>query len=638
MPINVCFQRGLWLALLALLPAVSAHGQSVIYVNQAASGANDGTTWADAFTALQDALAAAQPGDEVWVAQGTYRPDQGQGVTEGDRAASFRLKNGVGLYGGFAGTEMTREERDWEANETVLSGDLLDNDNDNIDLEEPTRADNSLHVVQAVFDDPTLKIVLDGFTLSGGNANVPEITDGSGLTGGGLLVSDLNTMSFSEELHFVHLHIEKNTASIGGGALLNNVQHAVLKHVHFSMNAVRNTGMAGLYGGRGGGLSTFFSSVTMEHVSFFDNVANVAGAMFSDSATTLWSYGVVQGNEARSWAGAVQVNSEAKLDVWNVLFAGNRADRFEGGAMLADESEVTLTNVVFTGNIAEQDGGAYFNGASRVTLVNVTLSGNHAGRRGGAIYSIGGDVNPDFAIVANNTLFWGNTATEEGHQLYNQDQTRALLRHSLIEDTLPEGTQDGRGNLFSDPLFIDPDGPDNILGTLDDDLGLMMNSPAIDAGDNEAVPQDTLDLDHDGDKREPLPIDLAGNQRLHDGGSGMVVVDIGAYEFGAPPVYTSIAHLRSDHAEGLQLEVYPNPFQERAFIVLRAGSLRNPATITVGLFDLLGRKLKTIYPGILQPDQSLECAIEANGLPSGLYYISVSGTATSISKAIIVRK
>jgi len=58
----------------------------------------------------------------------------------------------------------------------------------------------------------------------------------------------------------------------------------------------------------------------------------------------------------------------------------------------------------------------------------------------------------------------------------------------------------------------------------------------------------------------------------------------------------------------------------------------------VGLFDLLGRKLKTIYPGILQPDQSLECAIEANGLPSGLYYISVSGTATSISKAIIVRK
>ena len=149
MRMDISCKMGFLLVAFTFVPAASAQGQSVIYVNEVASGANDGTTWAEAFSALQDALATAQPGDEIWVAQGIYRPDQGQAVTEGDREASFRLKNGVALYGGFAGTELMREERDWEANETVLSGDLLSNDNDNVSIEEPTRADNSLHVGQS---------------------------------------------------------------------------------------------------------------------------------------------------------------------------------------------------------------------------------------------------------------------------------------------------------------------------------------------------------------------------------------------------------------------------------------------------------------------------------------------------------
>ena len=64
---------------------------------------HDGTTWTRAFLTLQDALAVAGSGDEIWVAQGVYKPDEGAGVTPGDRAASFTLTEGLTIRGGFAG-------------------------------------------------------------------------------------------------------------------------------------------------------------------------------------------------------------------------------------------------------------------------------------------------------------------------------------------------------------------------------------------------------------------------------------------------------------------------------------------------------------------------------------------------------
>ena len=73
----------------------SALRTSLIYVKHDASGTNNGTSWANAYTDLQDALAAAQSGNEIWVAAGTYKPTSGN-----NREVFFQLKNGVAIYGG----------------------------------------------------------------------------------------------------------------------------------------------------------------------------------------------------------------------------------------------------------------------------------------------------------------------------------------------------------------------------------------------------------------------------------------------------------------------------------------------------------------------------------------------------------
>ncbi|MCI2229983.1 T9SS type A sorting domain-containing protein [Polaribacter sp. MSW13] len=131
-----------------------------IFVNVTATGNNDGSSWVNAFSDLQDAIAVLEDDQEIWIAQGTYIP----GVS--DRDASFIIDNlNVKLYGGFNGTETTLQQRDFRTNETILSGDLLANDAGTITG--TLRTDNAYHVVEVNNNGA----ILDGLTIANGVAN-----------------------------------------------------------------------------------------------------------------------------------------------------------------------------------------------------------------------------------------------------------------------------------------------------------------------------------------------------------------------------------------------------------------------------------------------------------------------------------
>ena len=160
-------------AVVLILTVTSVQGET-IYVNASATGANTGETWEDAFTSLQDGLDTAGSGDDICVAQGHYRPAS----PAGDRAATFQLINGVAFYGGYAGFGAPNpNERGPNAYETILSGDLLDNDNPEIHVEnlheDSCREDNCYYV----FYNPTgtnlnTTVMLDGLFTFTGNADI----------------------------------------------------------------------------------------------------------------------------------------------------------------------------------------------------------------------------------------------------------------------------------------------------------------------------------------------------------------------------------------------------------------------------------------------------------------------------------
>ena len=166
-----------------------AEGSShIIYVDTDASGGNDGTSWADAYVHLQDALTSASDGDEIWVAEGTYYPDDGISVTDNNTNTVFTVVGGVQLYGGFSGSETVREGRSWTQNRTILSGDLEQND---LPFAPTTDSDSNSSTPEQtdhIVGGNTAQLVIS----SGTSSNQTTIIDGFTITGNGGALSSSN--------------------------------------------------------------------------------------------------------------------------------------------------------------------------------------------------------------------------------------------------------------------------------------------------------------------------------------------------------------------------------------------------------------------------------------------------------------
>ncbi len=132
-----------------------ASADAQIFVKQNAAGANNGTSWANAFTNLQSALDAVTPGNEIWIAAGNYIP-----VGATPQQSQFWLLKPAKLYGGFAGNETTLSQRNWELNPTILNGDKSGND---VAGNFTNRIDNAHHIL--IIDAPNGENLIDAFIM-----------------------------------------------------------------------------------------------------------------------------------------------------------------------------------------------------------------------------------------------------------------------------------------------------------------------------------------------------------------------------------------------------------------------------------------------------------------------------------------
>ncbi|MEJ8569510.1 choice-of-anchor Q domain-containing protein [Wenzhouxiangellaceae bacterium CH-27] len=311
-------QRASWLILLAGCLASSVTQAGLCLVDKDAAGANNGTTWEDAYTHLAGAMLHSHC-DELWVAGGTYTPTDSQ-----DPQGRFILQPGIEVYGGFAGTETEREQRDPRANPTILSGDLGD----------------GIHSIALVFfegfdhdqDPPPAPQVLDGFTVTGG------VTSSINEFGAGIYIDAGTHIGVQRECNPIlrNLIIEGNAAGTGGGGVFID---------------------ATIDG---------FSSPIFENVTFINNTALSGAAMYIDghgaaACPTLNNVTFVD-NHAEDFAGGIlliQNVTEACLVMNNATFSGNTSGISGSAITISAEGSTggtpTFNNIIVWGNPTGDD-------------------------------------------------------------------------------------------------------------------------------------------------------------------------------------------------------------------------------------------------------------------------------------------
>ena len=268
-------------------PAATAVAQymHIIYVKRNATGANDGTLWTNAFTQLQSALDTAESGDQIWVAAGTYAPTYDYGMGAGAQGSHFEMVNGVGIYGGFAGTETLLSQRNWTTNVTTLTGQGY-----------------CYHVFyhDNYFDGLSLDAtaVLDGVTITGANANgspdfpYADVCDGGGMYNSGCSPTITNCTfsgnsaddwggameNWSCAPTLMNCGFISNSAGIYGGGIDNEQSSPVVTNCTFTGNASAS--------GNGGGMDNWYSAPILTNCTFSGNLAAWGGGMYSDYYST----------------------------------------------------------------------------------------------------------------------------------------------------------------------------------------------------------------------------------------------------------------------------------------------------------------------------------------------------------------
>ncbi len=547
-------QRIKWGTIGLVFMGISAFAGQVYYVDNDSPGGS-GLSWAEAFNSLSIALDAAISGDEIRVAQGTYRPTS----PGGDRTISFIVPDGVTLLGGYPGAGADDpDRRDVGANRTILTGDL--NGNDVLPmypghlLDVPSRQDNSFHVVRTEYVYPSGITTIGGFYITGGNANGDHYTqhDGGGVDVGG---------------HSVWIRdceiIANSAMGSGGGVSGGNLSNCRIRfnYAKWSGGGVQfprsmdSCMIEGNISEMGGGMCGALNETVYTQCDFLFNDANFGGAVYLNNHLAAFERCDFIGNWADSSGGACSIINDCTCLSELKMFRCRMTDNYSGGRGGAIYHEgnprVLLYSCLLERNHATVFGGAIYSltyegmrDMGYLGVTNCTIVDNEAGQQTGGLWSC--SANKEYLDVVN-AIMWGNRdlsgVGQQDGQIWistdcNQQGTGGTLvpTGSVVSDPVRycciEGLTEGfggEGNIGADPLFM-AWGSD---AAIPNNFRLTAESPCINAGTNAAYPcfgsQPNPGTGTWVDPTDPTCsaglTDLDGVPRIRGG-----IVDMGAYE------------------------------------------------------------------------------------------------------------
>ena len=553
---------------------------AIVYVDKDQPGGN-GTSWANAYNSIEAAIAGTGNNEEFWVAEGTYTPSSDNPVNFGTRLIP---KQGSEFYGGFAGNETSRDQRDVSAHPTIIDG----------------GPNNLKHVIWIQI--PSTNVRIDGFTIKNGSATVDD--GGWGRWGGGIFADQVTGSGYNTTI--ANCNFENNTATESGGAVFINRRIAAIENCVFQNNTSKT----------GGALAGFDADLTVSDSTFNSNHANLgpATSQRGGAVWTIYQSPVIQrstftGNSAGHLGGAIEFNQPQSALVSECEFTNNQVPNATGGGgaiagmwdQAGEKPSVTIAESSFINNTSLLEGGAVYSfycymliqdsrfqgntavngggvmldykiaGANKVSRIEGCLfMGNTATSIGGAVRSYARSVNvknsvfaynsapnagaigfhagdgvdndPGYTAALYNCSFYGNSATVYGgaivntnvpmlniynsifwgnqgdemiwdpgqgksvgtHDVFNSGSSSMTTRYTDMETLNWEHasiSESHTGSFASDPKYVDPDGEDNIPGTLDDNLRLKSVSPCNDRADGDNAPANDIE----GNARVDLP-------------------------------------------------------------------------------------------------------------------------------------
>ena len=402
-----------------------------------------------------------------------------------------------------------------------------------------------------------------------------------------------------------------------GGGIYCYDSSPSLENVTISDNSA-----TGSYAGGGGGIACSNSSPSLQNVIISDNSAGGGGGIFCNNNSSPSLVNVTILNNSAGGGGGILLWGNSSLSLENVIISGNSADGYDGagGGIYCYDSNLSLANVTISGNSAEVGGGIYCSSSSP-SLENVTISSNSAADYGGGIFCID---NSDPNLI--NCIMW-NDSPEEVYFHGSYDPNSITISYSDIQGG-PIGivtNSNGmiywlEGNLWDeDPLFT---------GAGETPYSLLEDSPCIDAG----IPDTTgLNLP---------PWDLIGNLRIWDGdGNGSAIIDMGAYEYGAPPYVDVDDNVIVQTPEVFLQQNYPNPFNPITTINY---SLKENSKVTLNIYNIKGQKVKTLVDETLESGNHTVIwnGINDNGksVSSGIYFYKLKAANFEKTKKMIMIK